>query len=81
LVVGDWEREFGQQQSRTETWDRLKTKPNGVVGGGGGPKTIFLFFFSTTKAEHKREKGNKYKREKREKKPGPWVGFYTFLKK
>jgi hypothetical protein len=45
------------------------------------PKQFFLFFFSTTKAEHKREKGNKYKREKREKKPGPWVGFYTFLKK
>jgi hypothetical protein len=40
-------------------------------------KTIFPTFFPTTKAEHKREKGNKYKRERKTR--GPWVGFFRII--
>ena len=50
--------------------EQTENETNGVVGGG--PKNYFSHFFPTTKTEHKREKGNKYKRERKTR--GPWVG-------
>jgi hypothetical protein len=45
------------------------------------PKQFFFSFFRPRKLSTKEKRGINTKGKREKKKPGPWVGFYTFLKK